>query len=581
MPLSDTSYLPEKKEMNIKDIKNLLLAILLASPVAVIPAVKADIVLDTVTSVIVPYYVNKHANSNYVTGLDKWSDPSSTWTSIKYGATILKSECDFPDCSKGEVPDVQLWGGASLRELLGVSEDEYLLPVTYSDTTDYKNVPLLPDSWIPDSLLGDNPDPVEHAQAAARLPDKDGNAYFMFTGSANYVGIIWVVEVKGINAIAPQHLTDYTEANIVWWSTLDDCGSFEECNQQNNEGNFNHPARISVAGNAVAVAFQNYVFGQYTHDGEAPRIVRTLGSDTEFPKLPKIMGYDSVGFYDVSNPKKPEFIRKLVGSDSETWGGKRQLDFEEISVVDYSTTYIDKDGDERPCYQYDSEDDATYPATYAVYDDYGYLVERIPYCETKYSIQTIPGEISEVALTKVGDYYHLAVHDKHYKMKSPFTSTSVVPIEGDFSVDQIALVDNFGTRYPQKITLSHTIDKTFVETVYVDPTHPGEYIALDLYDLKLGFSLESPNKISYDIIPNDEIWDSTSQFFTNDTDTPPDNAIYRTTTVTDRQEITKDWRYEACHRAWGFSALSNHGFNVICHDMKSNGYQFLVRGVNP
>ena len=230
--------------------------------------------------------------------------------------------------------------------------------------------------------------PVEHAQASARLADIGNNAYFMFTSSQNTAGYIFIVEVKGIDPSNPQHMTGYSSSQVVWWSKLADCSSEAQCNLQSNEGNFNHPARIARLGHIAAVAFQNYSF-----------------NSGRYPTMPSTRGADAIGFYDVSNPKKPIFLRKLVRANSETWGNQ-----------------IPRDND-----------------------------------------------ISEVTLAKAGQYYFLTLGDSdrvHYRMDSIYGSNQVSPLLSAWDADNMTLANYSGTIYPTKIRFSN---KTLSSTkVYFD-----------------------------------------------------------------------------------------------------------------
>ncbi|HFE39087.1 MAG TPA: hypothetical protein ENK06_11825, partial [Gammaproteobacteria bacterium] len=355
-------------------------------------------------------------------------------TVVNYNKCIPVQQCTFEDC------DVE-----GSRDGKG----HFCLPVSFSKIGD----------WAPDisikvfgiSLL-ENPAvyaaPVEHTQAAARLPDLNNNAYFMFSNSQNHYGFIWVVEVKGIDPNNPQRITSSMPANVVWWQKLNKCHSLAQCNDQYNPGNFNHPARISVVDSMAAIAFQNY---SYTVQGKfslakvsnffnndkilIPKILET----STLPKYPRVRSADAVGFYDVSNPRRPKFIRKLIGDLPELWGG--------------------------------------YP----------------------------PGrDISEVAITKAGDYYHLNVGGtiynyngegkdktfaKNYRVTFPYSTKSIVPMFGDVSGNIFANIVYSNAAYPAGISLNSV--PIFAET----SEHIDYALTLQLIETQIAYNSGSKHRI--------------------------------------------------------------------------------------
>jgi len=460
---------------------------------------------------------------NALTGwelLDQNSGGPNSFVTINYDKCIPVAQCKFDDCNIEGSFD---------------GNGNYCLPVNYSDIGD----------WAPNfdiNLLGvslfNNPSiyqsPVEHTQASARLPDQNGNAYFMFSTSQNYYGLLWVVEVEGIDKHQPQHFKPNMPARVVWWQRLNKCQTKVQCNNQYNPGNFNHPARISRVENTLAIAFQNYSFtleGKFKlaklspvfQRGEIP-IPKPLETST-LPFYPEIRSADAIAFYDVSDPKNPKFSRKIVGNEAELWGG--------------------------------------YP----------------------------PGrDISEVSLIKVGSFYHMNVsgdlrnagnnnssaYGISYKLNLPYTSKTISPLLGDVSADVISNITEAQRQLPVKISLNPVIESS---------TYRG------FRNIWFGLELIA-TEISYNNSQNYIIDETTHSAFQNN------EAIFSTNIISFKSPLnSKDfadkkmvdqikWMADACNRAWGFQMLDSGAYNVICHDSNPEGSgltsqgRFVIRGVS-
>ena len=447
---------------------------------------------------------------------------SNSFVTISYDKCIPIKQCKFEDCDIEGSKD---------------GNGNYCLPVGFSKIGD----------WVPDlniDVLGvsllKNPSvysvPVEHTQASARLIDIDNNAYFMFSNSQNYFGFIWIVEVQGIDPEQPQYITAAMPARVVWWQKLNKCRSKVQCNDQYNPGNFNHPARISRVGDLVAIAFQNYSYtlkgklklSQVSHifkDIAIP-VPKPLEVST-LPIYPKIRSGDAVAFYDVSNPKKPKFVRKLVGDQAELWGG--------------------------------------YP----------------------------PGrDISEVAIIRAGNYYHMNVggtiynyngqgenklFGANYRITLPYVSQSIYPLLGDINANVFAKIREKGESYPVSVDLKSL-------PMYSQNENSQQY----------GFGLQLvAAQLAYDKSSNYTINESTHSTFVGNKSVLSTNMFNVEIESSNYQDLSGQvladihWKSEACERAWGFQVLENGAYNVICHDANPRGEtrtdvgRFLVWGVSP
>lgn len=443
----------------------------------------------------------------------------NSFVSIEYNKCIPVPQCKFEDCDIEGSND---------------GKGNYCLPVNYSDIGD----------WAPDlsinvfgvSLL-DNPavftSPVEHTQASSRLPDKNNNAYFMFTNSQNNYGFIWVVEVQGIDPDEPEHISSSMPANVVWWQKLNKCHTLIQCKDEFNPGNFNHPARISHIDGVAAIAFQNWSF---TVQGVFPlsRIYGALDAikipipkhlqTSTLPKYPEIRSADAVAFYDVSNPRQPKFVRKLIGDDSALWGGQP------------------------------------------------------------------PGrDISEVSIAKAGDYYHMNVggtkynfdgegHNKlffkNYQTTSLLSKQDISPMDGNIDANMFTNVNTVDDSHPVMVLLN-TIPN------YIK----GKYsLTLQLITSNMFYTTVSKNTAG---LEKDSVFLEKDQVFSTKFDVSNSNGRDKYQQRTD-DHILDDliWMSQACKRAWGFQMMDNGGYNVICHDINPQGTsvgstgRFLVRGVS-
>ena len=441
-------------------------------------------------------------------------DSPSSFAIINYEKCIPINQCLFDDCNVKGSRD---------------GKGNFCLPAKFSDIGDW--APELNLNLMGVSLLK-NPDiysdPVEHTQASARLPDVENNAYFMFSSSQNYAGFLWVVEVEGIDPENPEYLTSDMPARVVWWQKLNKCQSDKQCNEQSNIGNFNHPARISRVGDKVVIAFQNYSYTvkgsldlaniSNVFDEASIPVPKPLESST-LPIYPKIRSADAIAFYDVSNPKQPQFVRKLLGDQEGLWGGSP------------------------------------------------------------------PGrDISEVAMIKVGNYYHINVggtiynydgkgenkiFGANYRVALPFTSQNIYPLIGDTNANVLASVNDAGESFPVSVHLNS------VPYFYKIDNKVTYGFTLQLITTKLTYNLNEETHSTF--MEKESIFSA--------------RMLYgEATGLSQKQQnqilLNIKWQSEACERAWGFQVLENGAYNVICHDINPMGKgatsmgQFLVRGVS-
>jgi len=434
------------------------------------------------------------------------------FTTINYDKCIPVNQCKFEDCDIEGSDD---------------GNGNYCLPVGFSEIGD----------WVPDlniDILGvsllKNPSiysvPVEHTQASARLLDVDNNAYFMFSNSQNYFGFIWIVEIQGINPEQPQQITSSMPAKVVWWQKLNKCRSKTQCADQYNPGNFNHPARISRVGNMVAIAFQNY---SYTLKGKLnlSQFSRVLSNFSipvpkplevsTLPIYPKIRSADAIAFYDVSNPRDPKFVRKLVGDRADLWGG--------------------------------------YP----------------------------PGrDISEVAIIKAGDFYHMNVggtvynyngqgenklFGANYRITLPYTAQNISPLLGNINANVFANINEAGESFPASVLLN---------------TMPVYYKNKDTQKFGLAMKLVA-NQLLYNQT-NDTINEFTHSTYLENESILSANMFNVQIAEDNNHDLNNSiladlhWQNEACKRAWGFQVLDNGWYNVICHDVNPKGENITDKG---
>jgi hypothetical protein len=129
-------------------------------------------------------------------------------------------------------------------------------------------------------------DPWQHLQDMIRLPDANGNHYYMGTFSQNCAsdegGMVFVCGVK-----------PGEQGKVVW---------LDELNNSHLAGGYNHPGDIRRIGNIVVIAGQNWEGTTGTDAGVffgADEMHRGKGNK------------QNVLFYDVSNPAKPRYLGKL------------------------------------------------------------------------------------------------------------------------------------------------------------------------------------------------------------------------------------------------------------------------------
>ncbi len=476
------------------------------------------------------FVMEKQPDQPVFSPLQLWEEPnleaagSNSLVTINYNKCIAIAQCEFDDC------DIE-----GSRDGRG----NFCLPVSFSSIGD----------WAPDislSIFGipllKNPAvyaaPVEHTQASARLPDKDNNAYFMFSNSQNYYGFIWVVEVQGIDSNFPQHLDSSMPANVVWWKKLNKCHSASSCNDEYNPGNYNHPARINLIDSTVAIAFQNYSYTiagklKFPDSHKLPLLseipIPKMFETSTLPRYPRVRSADAIAFFDVSNPKKPKFIRRLIGDHADQWGG-------------------------RP-----------------------------------------PGrDISEVAIAKVGNYYHLNVggtdhnyngegehkgYSNNYRMKTLSAVESISPLIGDVYAYAFANLEYSNISFPTSLSLNSV-------PLYVsDERHFKYALTLQLIASRIKYNNHPEHVLDSSTIS--VMSESQSIFSSNLVQgmINKNNNLYETK----KKQVMAGllWMSEACKRAWGFQMLDNGGYNVTCHDidpvregLTSKG-RFFVRGVSP
>jgi len=511
-------------------------------------SVKADLVLDVVTSVIIPAVVVPYNKLHYpespvANDTDDWKNPKIRWHKIHYNRAILKDKCNFEDCD------------------LGFSVgDHWHLPTVYSDVEDNLDNNLMGnllgnlfgtfgdigeffwDSLVEGANQGlilsgqDTRGPVEHTQGSIRLADVGNNAYFMFSSSRHNSGVIWIVELKGVSSSTNKNLNEYTSANVVWWRIFNKCTTLDNCNLQTTEGTYNHPANFSRVGHVIAVGLQNF-----SKHGQ--------------PHKSNLYSHDAIGFYDVSDPLNPIFLRRLVSSIPSHWGGN------------------------------------------------------------------LPGnDLPEVTLSKVGNYYHLSVGDdsrKHYKMNSPYSSSSVEPLSIAHFIEPkksfgkgMILTKHENKVYPTIVNSlvyagpNETMDIGYItydpdDGFYYKPTKVNVGVGLALVGTRLTYDPEFNNNLYSDTVYINE--PSESQGYGklawvdqniehSDCELPFYRFRYSGGGYNDQDIILycdnqvtiwadKTWERQACNYAAGINVQEDGSLNAVCHAKRSDSPDFLVRTV--
>ena len=140
--------------------------------------------------------------------------------------------------------------------------------------------------------------PLFHPQHMKRLPNKDGKAYFMISGSRAHNGYITLVETY------PRLLDPVTDlirppsnggavGKFIWQDVY--TGVFNET--YNPIGNWNHPAKITVMGGVMLVVAQNW--------SEGTGIDGCTGSTSN--PYQRGTSEDAILFYDVRDSSQPVY----------------------------------------------------------------------------------------------------------------------------------------------------------------------------------------------------------------------------------------------------------------------------------
>lgn len=148
--------------------------------------------------------------------------------------------------------------------------------------------------------------PLFHPQHMKRLPNKDGKAYFVISGSRSHNGYLTLVET---NPGVLDPVTDLVRPSadgspvgkIIWQDVY--TGVFNET--YSPIGNWNHPAKIVVMGGVMIVVAQNW--------SEDVGIDGCTGSTSN--PYQRGTSEDAIMFYDVRDPAHPVYWGIMTAED--------------------------------------------------------------------------------------------------------------------------------------------------------------------------------------------------------------------------------------------------------------------------
>ncbi len=159
---------------------------------------------------------------------------------------------------------------------------------------------------------------VWHTQSMVQLPSKNGRAYFARTDSFRRQGAFYVMRTD-LDAYDPA--TDYavntagTDGEVVY---------VDYFNGNSRIGDWNHPGDMSVVGNILIIAGQQWYSDYWEICGE---FNESEGSPLTTTDYERFLGQDAdaVLFYDVSNPERPQYLGKIRESEFG-YGGRDAID---------------------------------------------------------------------------------------------------------------------------------------------------------------------------------------------------------------------------------------------------------------
>jgi hypothetical protein len=155
----------------------------------------------------------------------------------------------------------------------------------------------------------------QHLQDMVRLPDANGNEYYMGTYSQNCSntegGLVFVATVKKGEQVG----------KVIWW---------DELNNQHEAGGYNHPGDLRRFGNMVVIAGQNWAGGKFANFTE------NFGAD----KMKQGNGGSQVLFYDVTNPAAPKYVGRLRECKLDGQSVQVTQEIDKISVTKVGDKYF-------------------------------------------------------------------------------------------------------------------------------------------------------------------------------------------------------------------------------------------------
>ena len=172
--------------------------------------------------------------------------------------------------------------------------------------------------------------PLFHPQHMKRLPNKDGKAYFMISGSRSHNGYLSLIETyPGLldpvtDLVRPSSNGDAV-GKVIWQDVY--TGVFNKT--YNPIGNWNHPAKIAVMGGVMLVVAQNWSEG---------KLIDGCTGSTGNP-CQRGTSEDAILFYDVRDSSHPVYWGIMTAEElrlplrERENGDRKSFDARLISVV--------------------------------------------------------------------------------------------------------------------------------------------------------------------------------------------------------------------------------------------------------
>jgi hypothetical protein len=399
---------------------------------------------------------------------------------------------------------------------------------------------------------------VTHAQAAIRLPDGnngsctgseepydcctgeetgtcDTNAYFAVSASDDEFGGWYVIEVKGgvQDPSRPEIVVSPTQAplltgplwedasaRMVWLKMLNDCWSSDgtrfddplqisDCYHPKNEGNYNHPARFALVGEWLFIAYQNF---------------QNCVASTCRPELPWPRALDALALFDVSDPRRPQFVRKFV-VNKDQWGSGEAPPLTYNGISEISVT---------------QRLDTSTPDP----NDYEYVIVTGDAWVNAFTLDSFQQILDLESVRSTSDFYDTATSTPVFRLENnPDHLGTGVPHPGGIQASKFGL---YGAR-----------DRNG------DPVHLAHW--------KNGNEFYQLGGLAVFDLQFDEI--ATSESTDDDTHV---SHRYSTMAISDTPSQASLWAQEGCDTSAGWSARPNGQGNLVCSTADSREAPTLI-----